>query len=336
MGGVLALGARRRHDRRLRARDGRAAPGTLPLQTFLAYGDWFRERFVRDADPADVARIEPNGRGLRVTSDAGEEQGRDGGGARRGRDALRARAAAVRRGARRGRALATERLADDELQGRRVAVIGGGQNALESAGIAARAGADVELLVRTHVRWFADREPRRRAGRSGAAPTGSPIRLSATGHRRSTGSSLHPDLFAALPAGLRLKLNRRLLRAGGSPWLRSLVEGKVRVTEGVAVERLEQGDPLRLHLDDGTVREVDLVLLGTGYRFDAAKLGFLDEKLARAVRTERSWPVLDRSFRSPTSGSSSSATRPSSASGRALASCSARTSARAASAHALR
>jgi hypothetical protein len=39
------------------------------------------------------------------------------------------------------------------------------------------------------------------------------------------------------------------------------------------------------------------VLLGTGYRFDLGKLGFLDPRLAAGIRTERSWPVLDRSFR---------------------------------------
>lgn len=270
----------------------------LPLQTFLAYGDWFRERFVADADPADVARIEPAGRGLRITTAAGAE--------------LDATAAVVAVGVMpfayaphpfadalgEGVHLATERFEDAALTGRRVAVIGGGQNALESAGIAARAGAEVELLVRSQVRWFADREPETPRGPVGRRLYRLAYPAVGYGPPPLNRLVLHPDLFAALPAELRLKLNRRLLRAGGSPWLRSLVEGKVRVTEGVAVERLEHGDGLRLQLDDGTLREVDLVLLGTGYRFDAAKLGFLDERLAQAVRTERSWPVLDRSFRS--------------------------------------
>jgi FAD-dependent urate hydroxylase len=270
----------------------------LPLQTFLSYGDWFHARFVRDSDPADVARIESAGHGLRITTTAGEE--------------LDATAAVIAVGVMpfahaphpfaealgEGVQLATERLDDEALAGRRVAVIGGGQNALESAGIAARAGADVELLVRSQVRWFADREPETPRGPIGRRAYRLAYPAVGYGPPPLNRLVLHPDLFAALPAALRVRLNRRLLRAGGSPWLRSLVEGKVRVTEGVAVRRLEHGDPLRLYLDDGTVRDVDLVLLGTGYRFDAAKLGFLDETLVTGVRTERSWPVLDRSFRS--------------------------------------
>lgn len=275
---------------------GRREP--LPLQTFLAYGDWFRERFVPDADPADVARIEHAGRRLRITTTAGDE--------------LDASAAVIAVGVMPfahaphpfaealgdGVHLATERVQDANLAGRRVAVIGGGQNALESAGLAARAGAEVELLVRSRVRWFADREPDTERGPVATRLYRLAYPALGYGPPPLNRLVLHPDLFAALPAGARLRLNRRLLRAGGSPWLRSLVDGKVRVTEGVSVQRLERGDALRLHLDDGSARDVDVVLLGTGYRFDAANLAFLDPHLAEQVRTERGWPVLDRSFRS--------------------------------------
>lgn len=270
----------------------------LPLQTFLRYGDWFRDRFVKDADPNDVARIESRGAELRVTTVAGDEVD------------VRAAVIAVgvmpfahapepfSRALGEGVHLATERLADSQLAGRRVVVVGGGQNALESAQLAARAGADVELLVRSHLRWFADREPetprgplRRRLYRL-AYPTvgyGPPLLNRIV---------LHPDLFATLPASLRLKLNRRLLRAGGSTRLRSLVERNVRITQGVTVTDVDCGTPLRLTLDNGTAREVDVVLLGMGYRFDVSKLPFIDPEIARGIRCERSWPILDRSFRS--------------------------------------
>jgi cation diffusion facilitator CzcD-associated flavoprotein CzcO len=280
-----------------------AATGTprrepLPLQTFLAYADWFRERFVADHDPAGVAAVEPAGRGLRVTTAAGEES--------------TARAVVIAVGVTPfayapqpfaealgdGVELATAARDTRTLAGRRVAVIGAGQNALETAGVAARDGAAVELLARSPVRWFAAREPE--------TPRG-PLRRSlyrlaypALGYGPPPLNRivLHPDLFSSLPVEVRLRLNRRLLRSGGSPWLRSLVEGRVRITEGVTVERLERGDGLRLRLSDGGVREVDLVLLATGYRFDLAKLPFLDPQLAAGIRTERSWPVLDRFFRS--------------------------------------
>jgi hypothetical protein len=270
----------------------------LPLQTFLRYGEWFQDRFVPESDPNDVARIEPAGRGLRVTTAAGDEHDASAAvvavGVMPFAHAPEPFAEALGEGVH----LATERPADAELAGRRVAVIGGGQNALESAGIAARAGADVELLVRSHVRWFADREPETPRGPVGRRVYRLAYPAVGYGPPPLNRLVLHPDLFAALPARLRLALNRRLLRAGGSPWLRSLVDGNVRVTEGVAVRRLERGDPLRLHLDDGSVREVDRVLLGTGYRFDATKLSFIAPELARGIRSEAGWPVLDREFRS--------------------------------------
>lgn len=270
----------------------------LPLQTFLAYGDWFRERFVVDADPADVERIEPTGKRLRVTTSAGDQVDVSAAviavGVMPFAHAPEPFAAALGEGVH----FATEQLDDATFNGRRVVVIGGGQNALESAGLAARAGGRVELLVRSEVRWFADREPETPRGPLGRRLYRLAYPAVGYGPPPLNRLILHPDLFAALPAGLRLKINRRLLRAGGSPWLRSLVEGKVLVTPGVAVRRLERTDALRLHLDDGSVRDADVVLLGTGYRFDAAKLAFLDRGLSDELRTERGWPVLDRSFRS--------------------------------------
>lgn len=270
----------------------------LPLQTFLRYGEWFQGRFVRDADPNDVVQIEPAGRGLRVVTAAGDEHDADAAviavGVMPFAHAPGPFADAVGEGVH----FATERLPDSELSGRRVAVIGAGQNALESAGNAARAGAEVELLARSHVRWFADREPETARGRVGDRIYRLAYPAVGYGPPPLNRLVLHPDLFAALPARVRVALNRRLLRAGGSPWLRSLVDGKVRVTEGVSVRRLERGDPLRLHLDDGSVRDVDRVLLGTGYRFDVAKLPFIAPELARGIRSEAGWPVLDRAFRS--------------------------------------
>ena len=56
--------------------------------------------------------------------------------------------------------LATVRPAElDRYKGRRVLVVGGGQAGLETAGLTAQAGADVELVTRSELRWLGDREP---------------------------------------------------------------------------------------------------------------------------------------------------------------------------------
>jgi NADPH-dependent 2,4-dienoyl-CoA reductase/sulfur reductase-like enzyme len=114
---------------------------------------------------------------------------------------------------------------------------------------------------------------------------------------------LYPDLFAALPAELRRRLTARLLRPGGSPWVRSLVEGNVRLTEGTTVRKLERdGDTLRLALGDGSEREADAVILATGYRFALERLPFLSPELRARIGVDGGWPVLDRDFRSTDRG----------------------------------
>jgi hypothetical protein len=270
----------------------------LPLQTFLRYADWFRERYVPDHDPNPVVRVEDAGSGLRVTTARGDE--------------VDVRALVVAVGVTpfphapavfapllgSGVGFAVEEQDVAALAGRRVLVVGAGQAGLETAGIAAREGADVELVTRSDVRWFADREPQRYQ---------SPLRrrlyrlaYPAVGYGPPPLNRLvlHPDLFAALPPGLRRRLTGRLLRPGGSPWVRRLVEGRVRLTEAVVPVRAEADGAVRVELSDGSSREVDRVLLATGYRFDLGRLTFLDEPLRGRVRTEDGWPVLDRRFRS--------------------------------------
>lgn len=280
------------------AAEGRQREEPLPLYSFLRYGDWFGERYVPEHDPNDVAHIENAGRKLRVTTAGGDETD------------VAAVVIAVgvtpfphapapladALGERVG--FAIEQPAFDRLAGRRVLVVGAGQAGLESAGLAAREGAEVELATRSTVRWFADREPhtprgplRRRLYRLAYPAVG-------YGPPPLNRLVLHPDLFSRLPRQMRAKLTSRILRPGGSPWVRELVEGQVRLTEGVVPVAIEQGDPLRVHLSDTSVRDVDHVLLATGYRFDLARLQFLAEDLRACVRTEDGWPLLDRNFRS--------------------------------------
>src|SRR5206468_96499 len=115
-----------------------------------------------DEDPHDVARVEPANGKLRVTTSAGDESDADAVVVAVGVTPFAYAPPPFELGG--GVELATAKRDPAGLAGQRVAVIGGGQNALESAGIAAREGADVELLVRSSVRWFAAREPETQRG----------------------------------------------------------------------------------------------------------------------------------------------------------------------------
>lgn len=274
----------------------------IPLQKFLRYADWFRHTFVPEGDPSDVAALERAADTYRLTTAAGDE--------------YEARHVVVAVGAvpfayappPLGEAVgdrvafATSLQSYEAYQGRRVVVVGGGQGGLESASLAVHAGADVELIVRSTLRWFADREPHRPRG---------PVRqrlyrlaypVVGYGPPPLNRLALHPDVFAVLPRGARRQLSARILRAGGSPWLRQEVERNVDVTEGVGVERIEQDGIVRLHLSDGTVREADAVILAAGFRFSLDRLTFLSASIRKRIALEDGWPVLDRWFRSTEGG----------------------------------
>lgn len=279
--------------------EGEAREEPIPLAKFLRYSEWFHARFAPENDPAQVTLVEPVDDRFRLETGAG--------------GVVEARSVVLAVGvtpfpyapeAFQGAMGGAIRFSIDPLdaagfEGKRVLVVGGGQGGLESAALAAGAGAEVELVVRSEVRWFADREAHHPRGRLAqrlyrlaypAVGYGPPIlnRL-----------ALAPDLLAALPRDVRRRITGRALRPGGSPWIREVAEGRVKVTEGVSVEEVESKEnPVRVRLTDGTRREADAVLVSTGYRFSLERLTFLSEDLRRRIRIEHGWPVLDRYFRS--------------------------------------
>jgi lysine/ornithine N-monooxygenase len=271
----------------------------IPLQTFLRYADWFRETFVPDSDPSDVEHVDRAAGRFRITSAAGDEA-----------DARQVVVAvgvtpfpyapppfAAAMGDRVG--FAIERQDYRAYRGGRVIVVGGGQGGLEAAALARRAGAEVEIVIRSQLRWFTDREPyrprtplQRRIYRMAYPVVG-------YGPPPLNRLALHPDLFAVLPTPARRRVAARILRAGGSPWVRGEIDGKVAVSEGTAVEQVERnGDLVRLRLSDGSTREADAVVVSAGFRFALERMAFLSPAVSAAVAVRDGWPVLDREFRS--------------------------------------
>lgn len=278
---------------------GEEKPDRVSLDSFLRYADWFRGEFVREHDPARVDSVtRPNGH-YRLELSSGEE--------------VLAENVVLAVGAL-PFAYAPPPLAEaidgdrvrfvfgqhvDTMPGERLVIVGAGQSALETAASAVRDGAAVELITRSHVHWFADREPERPRGPIGRRLYALAYPVVGFGPPPLNRFALAPDLFSRLPRGLRNRINRRLLRAGGAPWLRDGVEGRVTVREGrtvVSISSVESG--LRLVLDDGSVTEADRVLLGTGFRFSVDRLGFLAPELRERIAVSHGWPAIDRNLRS--------------------------------------
>jgi thioredoxin reductase len=271
----------------------------IPLEMFLRYSEWFAERFVPDRDPSRVASLEPNGRGYRLTTEQGSEMDAEHVVVAVGVMPFAYVPPGLAEQLGESISLATGIENASRYSGKRVLVVGGGQAGLEAAGLAAQAGATVELVTRSEVRWFANRESHNPRGpvRNRLYRLAYPV--VGFGPPPLNRLVMMPDLFAALPERTRRSVTARVLRSGGSPWLRQFVERSVRVSEHNTVEQVEDGPGgLVLRLSDGSEREVDNILIACGYRFDLDRLPFLSPEVRARIATRSGWPVIDRLFRS--------------------------------------
>ena len=287
--GQLSLDA---FERERAARIGRP----VPVADFIAYGRWFQARALPDLDARTVRRIEARDRGFRVILADGEPM-----------EALRVVVAAgIAPFASKPAAfdglpaeLASHSVDHSDLArfaGRRVAVIGGGQSAIESAVLLRENGADVEVIMRARRLHWVGRAPRE--GVLG------PLLFDRTDVGPALLSHLiaHPRLMQLLPRAVQRDATRRALAPGASLWLRPRLGG-VAISAGRQVVDVRRRDgEVSLRLDDGTSRTVDHVLLATGYRVDIRRYPFLAQELVARVRCVDGHPLLDSGFQSSVRG----------------------------------
>ncbi|HEV2000087.1 MAG TPA: NAD(P)-binding domain-containing protein, partial [Xanthobacteraceae bacterium] len=139
---------------RYAASHGFAPTEQFPREDFVRYGEWFQRMAVPDLDPRKVARVDIAERGFHLRLEDGE--------------VLNARRVVIAVGLANQSfkpsvfeqlpatlaSHSSEHASFDAFRGRRVAVIGRGQSACESAVLLSEAGAEVELLSRGKVRWI--------------------------------------------------------------------------------------------------------------------------------------------------------------------------------------
>jgi cation diffusion facilitator CzcD-associated flavoprotein CzcO len=271
----------------------------LPLETFVDYGMWFQRAAVPEIDARMIARLESADGGFRAETVDGA--------------CVYAPRVVVATGLAR-QAFRPDAFADlpaefashasehsdlGIFRGRRVAVVGRGQSACESAALLHEAGADVELICRGDIHWLGGSA---RPGRAAiewlskrlATPSGvGPFPLNWLAEM--------PGIAHAMPAEMRMQFNARCLRPGAAPWLRPRLDG-VRVLAGERIHSaVVAGERIALVLDHGTA-VFDHVLLGTGYKIDIARLGILDAGLLAAIECRGGAPILGAGFESSAPG----------------------------------
>lgn len=262
--------------------------GPLSLERFLEYGDWFAGELVPGVEDRVVTGVARVGGGFRVSF-------ADGGAVSAGQVVVATGvlpyAYVPEELAGLGSDLVSHSTVHRDLSvfsGRRVAVVGGGQSALETAAILHERGAEVQLVARAgSLRW--------------TGPT--PAELSALGHVARPVNNLcegwpcvlwnSPRLFRMQTQGKRVRQARTALGPGGSWWLRERVEGVVDVVTGTRVTgAASAGGGVRLSLSGPGRSEavVDHVIAGTGFRIDLGRLGFLPGALVSQVRVFNGQP----------------------------------------------
>jgi len=183
--------------------------------------------------------------------------------------------------------------------GKQVLVIGGGQSALESAALMHESDADVEVLVRSpHVIWLRGGTIHKRLGRATPIFYG-PTDVGPIGISRLLAQV---GLCRHLPNAVMRPMARRAIRPAGSRWLVERL-ADVPITTGRSVVSAEEVDGrVRVELDDGSVRAVDHVLCGTGYRIDIERYEFLPSELLQMIDRANGYPRLGGGLESSVPG----------------------------------
>jgi cation diffusion facilitator CzcD-associated flavoprotein CzcO len=286
---------------RFGAAEGVALRDPLPLETFVAYGRWFQEAVAPDLDTRRVRQLESAGERFRLTLADGDTVLAD-------RVVV---AAGIASSARRPPELeqlpATLVSHSCELRdvsryaGRRVAVIGAGQSALESAALLHEGGADVELLARARrISWLPERFTKTSALRELLHRLLYPP--TEVGPPGLNWIAAAPDVFRRLPGTVRAEITQRCLQPVGIAWLRPrLTDTKISTGRSI-VSASEKRGSVNLVLDDGSRREVDHVVAGTGYRAEVSSYRFLGPDLQGGLAVVAGHPRLRTGFETSVPG----------------------------------
>jgi FAD-dependent urate hydroxylase len=184
--------------------------------------------------------------------------------------------------------------------GRRVAVVGGGQSAFESAVLMHEYGAErVDVLVKARrIVWLRGNSVYKRIGPL-APIVYAPTDVGPLWYSRLV---TNPDRFRHVPRRAQDPIARRCVRPACSHFVRVRLDG-VRVSTGVQIVSADgDGGEVRLSLSDGKVSTVDHVLFATGYRVDMSRYGFLADEVLRAMRLTGGYPVLGPGMESSVPG----------------------------------
>ncbi len=271
----------------------------VPLQGFVNYGLWFQRKAVPHLDNRKISLIESDASSFRVSLADGEVL-------KTQRVIIAAGISPFARSPAEFAGLPAELVSHSSenvpftrFRGKTVAVIGGGQSALESAVLLAENGAAVELLVR-------GAPPKYLGWRKKIKSLGPVSKLfyswTDVGPAGISNIVSIPALLGAFPRDTQDYLRKRSIRPAGAGWLKPRLEQVKMTCRRFVTAAKPVGEKLRITLDDGSERSVDHVLLGTGYRIDISRYDFLSPAIVAKIKTADGFPQLTGAFESSVPG----------------------------------
>ncbi|MER6418825.1 NAD(P)-binding domain-containing protein [Streptomyces sp. NPDC001137] len=299
-----------------RLEDFRAAQGLppvgdfypIPVEEFIAYGRWFHERRVPQLERQMVRSVQAVDGLFGLTLDSGEEFLAEAVVMATGQVAFAHEPPELRGLVPPHLVSHTSRHRDlARFSGQRVAVVGAGQSALESAALLSEAGAFPTVIARTASIAFGEPpstdRPADRARSLRMVKPGSPLGPGWSLFACSYGGAA----YRHLPPRVRTRLLHTVLGPSGAWWLRERVEGRFPVLCGSTVHSARAEDAtVLLDVVDTSGRtetlQADHLLLATGYRVSIGRLELLSPELRSAVHTFGGAPRLSAGFESSVPG----------------------------------
>ncbi|MGR6972058.1 FAD-dependent oxidoreductase [Streptomyces cynarae] len=278
----------------------------IPVETFIAYGEWFQQKLVPELERVRVVSVDRRkGGGFDLKLDSGE--------------LFTARAVVVATGLSGLAHLPPELAAAaadgptptgpvshssqhhdlSRFSGKELLVVGAGQSALETAALAAEAGARVRVVARGEGRVAFGAPPWDQPKLRPESPFGRAWSLWAL--------SYYPHPYRFLPAQTRHYLVRRVLGPLGAWWLRDRFQENVQVREvvGILSASVADGGPaltVRTHTGRTELMTADHVIAATGYRVDISAMDFLGHELRTRLAVSRGAPKLGAGYVSSVPG----------------------------------
>jgi cation diffusion facilitator CzcD-associated flavoprotein CzcO len=261
----------------------------LALEDFVAYGEWFQAHAVPDIDRRIVRSVDATDHGFALGLSDGEIVAAD-------RVVVAVGLANQDYRPPAWRDLPAELVTHScehadfaPFRGKRIAVIGRGQSACESAALLAEAGAEVDLISRGDIRWLGGATSARKPGPW--HPREFLASPSAVGPFPLSWLAEWPAAVRHLPAAVRDEFTARCLKAGAAGWLKPRFANVRCHPDRTVTDARVVGRTIAIELD-GRPTMFDHVVLGTGYRIDLRRIGMFSQRLLDTIACAQGSPLL--------------------------------------------